>query len=192
MHFLGFFWNLVGKKGCRDTWRIRRVPGGVFRGDSRGCRVVPGWSPGSGHAAQPEVIRGKNTRGARGTLGGSWMWCTFRHSGARGSLRKLPEGGLFQLRHSGQVASSGGFRRDSPGLGHSGTRGRLGKYPGGEVFRSALGNTWHFPKVRPKKVSKEFSKGVAFGGASEHKTYFEGGEGFRLDLRDAWHVTKAF
>ena len=108
---------------------------------------------------------GENTRGARGTLG------------------KLPEGGLFQLRHSGQVASSGGSRRDSPGLGHSGTRGRLGKYPGGEVFRSALGNTWHFPKVRPKKVSK----GVAFGGASEHKTYFEGG-GFRLDLRDAWHV----
>src|SRR5438105_13280104 len=26
---------------------------------SRGCRAMPGWSPGSGHAAQPEVIRGK-------------------------------------------------------------------------------------------------------------------------------------
>ena len=70
---------------------------------------------------------------------------------------------------------------------------------------------WHFPKVRPKKVSKEISKGVTFGRASKHKTYFEGAfgltfgmrgmfrrrfeggfqrDGFRAGCRDTWHSPK--
>src|SRR5207237_873127 len=36
--------------------------------------------------------------------------------GTRGALGKSP-GGVSRLEHSGQVASSGGIRRNSPGLG---------------------------------------------------------------------------
>ena len=68
----------MGKKGCRDTWRIRRVPGGVFRGNSRGYRAAPRWSPGLGHAAQPEASGGKIRAGH------------VAHSAASG--REFPEG----------------------------------------------------------------------------------------------------
>src|SRR6266540_536377 len=48
--------------GMIDTWRTRRVPGRVFRGDLRGCRAISGRSAAqahSGHAAQPKAS-GKN------------------------------------------------------------------------------------------------------------------------------------
>src|SRR6266498_3498930 len=109
-------------------------------------------------------------------------------------------------------------------------RGAIARHPGGIVSASAFGDTrrarkvsgrggftlgtrdrWHFPKVRPKKVSKEISKGVTFGRASEHKTYFEGAfgltfgtrgmfrrrfeggfqrDGFRAGCQDTWHSPK--
>ena len=63
---------------CRDTWRIRRVPGRVFRGDSRGCRAVSEWSLGLGHAAQPEAS------------GGISLIDLAAHSGIAGGIRASP------------------------------------------------------------------------------------------------------
>ena len=88
------------------------------------------------------------------------MWCTFRHSGARGSLGKLPEGGLFQLRHSGQVASSGGIRRDFSWLG--GIRGHVSDSEHAPKGSSGLVGSKGFPEG--ESFSEVFIVGLGING----------------------------
>src|SRR6266508_5147851 len=75
-----------------DTWRIRRVPGGL-PGMIRGAaRVIPGWSPGrvhSGHAAQPERAWGNILAGhvAHSEASGEFTLAGLAaHSGASGRV----------------------------------------------------------------------------------------------------------
>src|SRR5438876_12059199 len=91
--------------------------------------------------AHPEIIR-RNSREARGTLGGFWEvpMClgTQGHVAHSGSIRDSPGvslgtrgllGGLpevvFGSGTRGQMVSSGVIRKGSPGLGYSGTHGTL-------------------------------------------------------------------
>src|SRR5881394_3633182 len=170
-HFLEF--PIIVRRfvpGMIDTWCTRRVPGRVFRGDSRGCRAVSEWSLGLGHAAQPEasgeISLGTRVRSAFGASGrifpkvhSGTLVASGKHSedgrgvyriGSRRELRDawrlggLPEV-VYCLGTRGQMASSGGFRRKG--------------------FRSALGNTWRVPRVDPEGLSRWLRRacGVAFG-----------------------------
>src|SRR5438132_11667971 len=113
-HFLEF--PIINRRfvpGMIDTWRTRRVPGRVFRGDSRGCRVVSEWSLGLGHAAQPEAS-GEISLGTRvrSAFGASGRYSGFSRGESRDTWRLggLPEV-VYCLGTRGQMASSGGFRR---------------------------------------------------------------------------------
>src|SRR6266508_4036110 len=168
-HFLEF--PIINRRfvpGMLDTRRTRRVPGRVFRGDSRGCRAVSEWSLGLGHAAQPEasgeISLGIRVRNAFGTSG--------RYSGlSRGESRDtwrlggLPEEG-FSLGTRKHVACSEGRSGRSLGAASKGLRGS---------FRLALRVTWCVPKEGPKGL---FRRRVERG--------FRGDD-LRAGFRDRWH-----
>src|SRR6266508_4362147 len=180
-HFLEF--PIINRRfvpGMLDTRRTRRVPGRVFRGDSRGCRAVSEWSLGLGHAAQPEasgeISLGIRVRNAFGTSG--------RYSGlSRGESRDtwrlggLPEEG-FSLGTRKHVACSEGRSGRSLGAASKGLRGS---------FRLALRDTWHVPKERPKKASGE-TFGLTFGsrGAFRRKDRRVCFEGVSKGLSGRW------
>src|SRR6266540_4049965 len=130
---------------------------------SRGCRAI---TPSDLPARDTWRIRRSSgeTRARHAAHSEASGRCTFRHSGACGSLGKLPEGGLFQLRHSGQVASSGGVRRDSPGL---------------RVF----GDTWHSPKEGPKGQFRRCFRGDSRQGFGDIRHISKGSFGLTFGTR---------
>ena len=94
------------------------------------------------------------------------------------AARRAPGGSLL-FRDSGQMASSGGFRRKG--------------------FCSALGNTWRVPRVDPEGLSGWLRRacgvafGLTFGTRGMFRRRFEGGfrrGGFRAGCRDTWHSPK--
>ena len=93
-----------------------------------------------------EYPRGVSRCGSRGT------WCARKASGGRlsvwasgtrGTLGRYL-GGISRIGHSGHMANSKGFRRDSPGWGHSGRRildqwlRLISQFRPGELDRVAL------------------------------------------------------
>ena len=117
-----------------------RHPGGLPAWDTRRNRRVPGENMLAGHVALSEASGEITLAGlaAHSGLPGSIRDSPGVSLGTRGLLGGIPEV-VYGSGTRGQMASSGGIRRDSPGSGYSGTRGGLEKYPGGEVLRSALG-----------------------------------------------------
>src|SRR6266540_1257621 len=87
-------------------------------------------------------------------------------------LTRNGPGGFFRRGRSGHVACSKGFRTWSHGLG---TRGHVVRSEGFRrvALSVGFGDTWHSPKVSPKKVLKGFRKGLSVG-ASGHAACSEG------------------
>src|SRR6266508_3712438 len=182
-HFLEF--PIINRRfvpGKIDTWRTRRVPGRVFRGDSRGCRAVSEWSLGLGHAAQPEASEeiSLGTR-ERSAFGASGRYSGFSRGESRDTwwLGGLPEEG-FSLGTRKHVACSEGRSGRYLGAASKGLRGS---------FRLNLRDTWHVPKERPKglfrrRVERGFRRngfGLASGtGGTLRKAVRQG---FRRSLR---------
>src|SRR5881394_4179461 len=149
-HFLEF--PIIVRRfvpGMIDTWCTRRVPGRVFRGDSRGCRAVSEWSLGLGHAAQPEAS-GEISLGTR-------VRSAFGASGR-----------IFPNVHSGTLVAFGKHSEDGRKVYRIGSRLELRdawrtRMTSGKMFSgSALGDTCRLPKGLRKGVLRAgFRKGAS-------------------------------
>src|SRR5438132_2623417 len=161
-----------------DTRRTRRVPGRVFRGDSRAAGRHPGGlrlgltrdtrrnrrHPGKTHSALGYAAHSGLPGGIRES------WDTWRLGG-------LPEV-VYCLGTRGQMANWGDIRGKSSRCGVFGDTWQLGKNPGGEVFRRRLPEGVAAGLRGHKSVSKE-SFGSTFGTRGtfrrkDRRVWFEG------------------
>src|SRR5438105_9660134 len=118
MHFLGFFWNSVGKGRLLE--HVAHSPSARGGSSGDGFAGLPGDTRvvcGSGQVSHSEIIRGNFTRSTRGALGASGKFLCSWALGDRCLFPKAPGGYVVlvsALRTGGEL---GGIRKGSPGLG---------------------------------------------------------------------------